>query len=426
MDEMKTAHLLYNVTLRAVHTFLPLAARLKSALAHQKEKSKLQKFVEFQAESNEKLRNLRVASSVWIHVSSLGEFAVVRPIISELKRRGHRVVLTFFSPTGYEALRNHSHGNVDEVLFLPIDTPENAQSFVERVHPELAVFAVSEIWVNHLDALHAKGIPAFLVAAKITEHSAAMKFYGGLLRRTMKHFRKIMVLDAESERLLKQKGFTNVVRTGDSLFDNARYVAAQAYDNVIVEKFCGKDKVFIAGSISDEKDLSFVCHLANTHRDAKFIFVPHEISEESITDIKMELRGSCKCFSECDEATDMSKVQVLVIDFIGALAYIYRYCSYAYVGGGFTPYLHSIIEPVVYGIPIAFGPVIHRKHAAVELKRLGVAEIVRKNEDIAKWFAYIKNNESLLQSIRQRALDYVNENANATETILRNILNEKP
>ncbi len=414
---------LYNLGLTVTEKSLPLLAHITKWC--KKDKNKLQRFVEYQQESLVNSHKKRPAHTIWIHVASLGEYAITRPLISRLKSNGYYVVLTFFSPTGYESLKTFKKKDADEILFLPIDTRHNAKLFIETIRPRKAIFAVSELWVNHLQQLHEHQIPTFLVSAKITPKTAAMRWYGNIFLQALKRFEKIMVLDEASQKLLQEKGLCNVVRTGDMLFDNAKQVAAHEYGNEIIEKFCHGHKVFIAGSISDEKDLELVSHLANKKTNTKFIFVPHEISEEGLNNIKSHLLGKSVLYSECTDATDFDSTQVLIIDFIGALAYIYRFCTYAYVGGGFTPYLHSIIEPLVYGIPMAFGPVVHRKNSALELKELGIAEIVRDKTELLKWFDSIEGNEIYLQKCKQQCQNYVEQNANATSAILNIILDEK-
>ncbi len=384
--------------------------------------SKFQRFVRQQKDSLKGLDEPRPEQTIWVHVASLGEFAVVRPLIKELRERGYYIVLTFFSPTGYDALGKSGNKFADEIRVLPTDTPANARRFIEGIKPQKAIFAVSEIWINYIHQLRIHNIPAFLVSAKITPRSIAMRWYGGLFRKAMKSFKAIMVLDDISKKLLEDKGFKNAVRTGDILFDNAQNVAKTEYSNPTIERFCENGNVFIAGSINDHNDLELVSHLANSNKDTKFLFVPHEITEKELKAIENSLQEPSIRYSECGESTDFSHCQVLIIDFIGALAYIYRYCAYAYVGGGFTPYLHSILEPAVYGIPMSFGPKIHRKNAAKELTELKVAQMVTNKDEIGSWFRQIKNNETALAELKQRELEFVNKSSGATATVINIIL----
>lgn len=359
---------------------------------------------------------------VWVHASSLGEYGVARPLIRELKEQhGYHIVLTFFSPTGYEALRGMSdrYPEADEVYYLPLDTVRNARRLVESVRPVKAVFIISELWINHLNQLRRHNVPTYLVSAKITRRTAAAKWYGKPLRDALRCFTEIMVLDYTSERILHRLGVNNVRRTGDPLFDNAVGVARQEYSDDVLGRFCGSDRVFIAGSISDENDLRLVSHLANSFPTQKFIFVPHEVSEASLRTIKDSLKGRSMLYSEFKSSLDTTGVQVLIIDFIGALARMYRYCAYAYVGGGFTPYLHSVIEATVYGLPVAFGPEIHRKNTPQELIDLGIGAMVRTPAEVETWFQCIKDNSSLLDEVRRKAVSYTASQTGATGQVLK-------
>ena len=359
---------------------------------------------------------------VWVHASSLGEYGVARPIIRELKEKhGHHIVLTFFSPTGYEALKGMAdrYPEADEVYYLPLDTARNARRMVKSLHPEKAVFIISEIWINYLHRLRREGVPTYLVSAKITRRTAAAKWYGKPLRDALRDFSDIMVLDYTSERILHRLGVNNVRRTGDPLFDNAVGVAKQEYKDDVLEQFCAGKRVFIAGSISDDNDLRLVSGLANKHRDLKFVFVPHEINDDSLRAIKDSLEGHSLLYSEAKAGADTAEAQVLVIDFIGALARMYRYCAYAYVGGGFTPYLHSVIEATVYGLPVSFGPEIHRKNTPQELIDLGIGCMIHNGEEIEAWFGRIKNNTTLLEEIHRKAVEYTRSQTGATSQVLK-------
>lgn len=356
---------------------------------------------------------------IWLHASSLGEYAVARPIVKRLKQDGNcKIVLTFFSPTGVEALKKH-HPYIDYVYYLPIDTRENARLFLEAVQPDRAVFIISEQWCNYLSELKRRNVPTYLVSALIRKDSTLMKWYGGFIRKQLSAYTHISVLNHESQLRLSSIGYQKVTVTGDPLFDNAHLVAEQDWHDRIVERFTHGRKVFIAGSISDEKDLSLMSRLANEHPETHFIFVPHEISEEKLNHIKYELRHLSKLYSECDETTDFSSIQVLIIDFLGALPYLYRYAQWAYVGGGFTPLLHSVIEATVYGIPVAFGPNIKRKVTPNQLQELRIGQVVKNYSELADWFSTLQNDEKQLQRIRSVAAKYVNKNLGATDTIIQ-------
>lgn len=359
--------------------------------------------------------------TMWVHASSLGEYNVAKPIVRQLHDSGHwRIVLTVFSPSGLDYLKRYRH-NVDAVYALPLDKPWNVRRFLDAVRPERAVFIISEYWVNYLHELGKRDIPTYLISANITERAPFMHWYGWLWRSKLKTYSHFFVLNEMSQKRLEKLGFTNVTVTGDPLFDNARKVARTPYENPVIERFVDGRDVFIAGSIHDKQDLDMVATVANRHQDTRFIFVPHEISPESILRIKKRLLCQAHRYSHCTAETDFSKTQVLIIDFMGALASIYRYARWAYVGGGFTPYLHSIIEATAYGLPVAYGPRIERKPTAQDLAELGVGRIVENAEQLDDWFAELKHNQKRLDTISRTAKDYMHRHEGATEAIVATI-----
>lgn len=363
----------------------------------------------------------RARGMIWLHASSLGEFAVARPIIQMLKSRGGcNVVVTFFSPTGYEALKTRREG-IDYLYYLPLDTMSNAKRFLDAVRPDKALFIISEYWFNYLSLLKERNIPTYLISALVNDRSPLFRWYGAMYRNAFKAYTHVFVLDAGSERNLKRLGIDNVTVSGDPLFDNAYAISKTPWNDGIVDSFSRGTDVFVAGSISDDKDLSLMCRLANTHRDTRFIFVPHEICEETLNRIKYKLDGRTLLYSECGAATDFSSVQVLVIDFLGALSRLYRYARWAYVGGGFTPLLHSVIEATVYGVPVAFGPEIHRKVTPNQLIGLGIGCKVTCFKELDEWFTGLKHDKQRLERIKLTAADYVVRNLNATVQIVETI-----
>lgn len=384
--------------------------------------SKLQRFIYGQDNIFLRIENATKSKCtkpvIWVHASSLGEFGVARPIIRRIKENGnYSIFLTFFSPTGIEALAAH-HADVDAVEYLPIDTKRNAQRFLSIVKPQKALFIISEFWPNYLGELERQDIKTYLVSGLIKAEALMFKWYGGLIRRSLSAFTKFMVLNEASKQHLATIGIDNVHVVGDPLFDNAMTVATSPYSNKIVEAFAAHGDIFIAGSISDEKDLALISSLANTHRDTRFLVVPHEISETHLSNIICQFEGKAVCYHKCTEHTDFADTQVLIIDFIGALAYLYRYAKWAYVGGGFTPYLHSVIEATVYGLPVAFGPEIHRKVTPQQLMELGIGCKVKKFKDISQWFERLKDNPSELKAVKAKADAYISQNVGATNDVL--------
>lgn len=412
---------IYGIAIQIVEKLVYLLSKL---LKHNS-KSKLSLFANGQNGLIDRIKNdmqnKKACPTIWFHAASLGEFAVARPLINKLKQDGECVIiLTFFSSTGYEAMKMH-HPNIDYLYYLPLDTKKNACTFLDAIRPDKAVFIISEYWYNYLEELRERDVPTYLISAIIHTNSPFFKLYGGMYRRLLSSYTHFYVLDEESRANLSLLGYNNATVSGDPLFDNAVVIAQTSWNNRIIDRFSKERDIFVAGSISDEIDLELVSKLANEHKEVHFIFVPHEINKEELDKIKYKLNGCALLYSECDENTDFSSTQVLIIDFLGALAYLYRYAKWAYIGGGFTPLLHSVIEATVYGIPISFGPQIHRKVTPNQLIELNIGQVVEGYDDLDKWFSALKHNESGLKRIKEISASYVAQNAGATGSIIATI-----
>lgn len=366
---------------------------------------------------------------VWLHIASLGEYAVARPIIRHMHSDNNLIILTIFSPSAYKILceRTKKDDEADYVFYLPWDTQDNARQFLDIIHPSKAIFVISEYWINYLRELGRRHIPTYFVSSLIPHDSYLFKWYARPIKKAIPKYTGFMVLDDDSKENLINMGFNNVTVTGDPLFDNALSIAQMPYNNDIIERFCStaKDGVLIAGSISDIKDLIIVSSYANSHHNIKCIFAPHEISEEKLNEIKHHLDGWAELYSDCTPETDFSKRQVLIIDFIGALSRIYRYGRWAYVGGGFTPYLHSVIEPVVYGLPVAFGPFIYRKVTPKQMIDLGIGKMVKSAKEFSSWMDRLTTDENEMARIKQVAMEYANRNGGATKRVVQIINGER-
>ena len=359
--------------------------------------------------------------TLWLHASSLGEFAIARPLIEELRSRHDcQFVITFFSPSGYEAVKPDAE-RYENVFYLPWDTKRNVRAFLDRIRPDAALFMVSEYWHNFLGELCRRGVPTFLVSALIRDDSVFFKWYGGDYRRDLQTFTQIFTLDDRSVENLARLGCTCAVRTGDPLFDNARAIARRPYANPIIERFKGGDRLFVAGSIGTDEDLTLIAALTAAYPGTKFLIVPHAVSEEEIGTVLGRLGSGAVRSSACTEETDFAGVQALVVDFVGALASLYRYGSWAYVGGGFTPFLHSVIEAVAYGLPVAFGPRVERKVTPQQLMELGIGTKVASSRELCAWFGALQHDEAGLDRIRQACERYFEQNTGSTGTVARKI-----
>jgi len=411
---------LYNLSLATVSKVNDIIA----PLLNDKSDSKTVRFLKGRLNLLELIENgIHLDSSkatIWIHAASLGEFAIARPIIDALGC-AFNIVITFFSPSGYDAVSNDSR-RYSNVYYLPWDTPKNAVTFLNIAKPAAALFMVSEYWHNYLGELKRRNIPTFLVSAIIRNDSVFFKNYGAVYRESLKSFTTIFALDRNTITNLHTLGYDSAELAGDPLFDNAYNIARQPYHDKIIERFKGADKLFIAGSVSDTKDLELVSALANEFRDVKFLIVPHTISKEKLEDIVYHLDGKAELYSDCDQSTDFTGTQTLIIDFIGALSKIYRYGTWAYIGGGFTPFLHSVIEATVYGLPVAFGPEIKRKITPMQMIDLGIGSKITDYAQLKDWFLSLRDDEIKLTSIKDTALRYVEDSLGSTDKIVEKVI----
>ncbi|MCR5180749.1 MAG: 3-deoxy-D-manno-octulosonic acid transferase [Bacteroidaceae bacterium] len=411
-------HVIYNYIARFVRfLFATIAPQLKPT-------TKFRRFIITQRDLIGQIETAMAASPVgrpvlWFHAASYGEYNIARPIVQHLHKSGNwHIVLTFFSPTGLGMYHTYKE-EVDNVFMLPLDTPGQASRFLDAIRPQQAVFLVSEYWVNYLHELKVRHIPTYLISANITESALPLKCYGGLWRDALKAFTKLYVLNVASRNRLEKIGVTQVEVVGDPLFDNVMSRAKKEYHNEIIERFVAQGPVFIAGSIHKDKDLRVVTKLANNHPDIRFLIVPHEISEDILQHIQRRLKGESRRYSECTGETEFTHTQVLIIDFMGALTYLYRYARWAYVGGGFTPYLHSVIEATAYNIPVAFGPRLERKFVAQELVAEGIGCSIHTSRELNNWFSTLKDDEPRMHVIASRARLYMQGHQGGTDAIIQ-------
>lgn len=423
-------NLIYNTAVNAANSCL----RLYSKCLRRKGGRKFSRFVKGRRGLLEKVQSQmaveRDKEVYWFHAASLGEYQVIRPIIESVKQRAPQsvVVLTFFSPSGYEALERRKPQSIDYLYYLPIDTASNARRMVEALHPRAAVIAVSEYWPNMLQQLKFHAVPTYLVSAIIRDDSPFFRWYGRTYRKALSAFSHIFTLNHRSIFNLKMLGYNNASLSGDPLMDNAAMVARTPWSNEVIETFCCGQKPMIAGSLSDTKDLELVAAVINANPADKFIVVPHETNPKAIARIEAALQVPCAIYSRLTDLSEQSRhslqqAKALIVDTVGILAMIYRYGSMAYIGGGFTPLLHSVIEATVYGLPVAFGPRIERKITPRQLMDRGIGCMVNSAPDLMAWYTHLHSNPQALAHIRGKATAYVEEKCGSTARIVEKIMN---
>jgi 3-deoxy-D-manno-octulosonic-acid transferase len=353
---------------------------------------------------------------VWVHCASLGEFEQGRPIMEALKEKypSTKILLTFFSPSGYEIRKNYA--GADAVFYLPWDTPSNAKQFVEIVKPALAIFVKYEFWYNYSSQLKEKSIPLISISCILRPDQIFFKSYGSLFRKILKNFNYFFVQNAETQELLKSLGMASTV-AGDTRFDRVMQIVQSSEEIGIAKKFKNDQKLLVAGSCWPE-DMEVLIPFINENKDRmKFIIAPHEIAEGFISSIEKSLVVKSIRYSNATEiASDYS---VLIIDNIGMLSRLYRYGEFAYIGGAFGAGLHNILEAACYGVPIFFGNKNYKKYQeATDLIMRGGAFEVSDYADLkAKYELLNELPESFLLAC-EVTRSYVQENLGATKKIM--------
>ncbi len=356
---------------------------------------------------------------VWFHASSLGEFEQGRPLIEELKRRSpeYKVVLTFFSPSGYEVRKNYA--GADVVVYLPMDTPGNVSRFLDIVKPEKAVFIKYEFWANYLTELKKRGIPTYLVSAIFRPQQAFFQWYGGWYRNLLSSFTHLYVQDKPSGELLKSIGVTNVTVAGDTRFDRVAEIAAQAKELPVVEAFAKGRKVLVAGS-SWPLDEDILFDYFNSNEDLFLIVAPHVTSESHIEDICRKLKRPFARYTKTDEQ-HAAQADCLIIDCIGLLSSIYRYGQIAYIGGGFGVGIHNVLEAAVYGVPVIFGPNYHKFREACGLIEAGGGFPIFESQQYVNLMDKLLQNADYLSLCGKNSANFVNGNLGATDLIMHKL-----
>lgn len=386
-------------------------------------KPKARKWVEGRRGIFERLQATVGASDkpvVWIHASSLGEFEQGRPVIEAIHEHypQYRVLLTFFSPSGYEIRKDFAAA--DWVFYLPADTPRNVRRFLDIVRPEMAIFVKYDYWLNYLSELRRRKIRSYIFSSLFRRNSIFFKPYGGMFRRALETFETIFVQNDESKRLLSEIGFENVIVAGDTRFDRAAALPAQASRYPLIEHFKGASRLFIVGS-SWRPDEDLLVPFVNAHPDVKFVIAPHEMEQPRIERLETECTGGVVRYSECRTESDVEGARVLIIDVIGILNQLYQYADWVYIGGGFGVCIHNTQEPATYGVPIAFGPKYHKFKEACDMIKLGACASVTTTEELEEWFAPLKADEKRRAHYAHIAADYIASNKGATELIVRTI-----
>lgn len=356
---------------------------------------------------------------LWFHASSLGEFEQARPVIERVKKDfpGYSILLTFFSPSGYELGKEYPLA--DYVYYLPLDTPRNAARFLDVVKPEKAFFVKYEFWFNFLTELKRREIPTYIFSALFRPSQFFFKPWGKWFRKALEAYTHIFVQNQSSSNILKKFGFRNVSISGDTRLDRVAQIAQASSQLPKLEKFCNGNPVIVAGSTWPEDEALFINYINECSHPVKFVVAPHEVNERSVEHITSLLKCSYLLYSANSTASQLQSAKVLIVDGYGYLVSVYRYAQIAYIGGGFTTGIHSILEPAVYGMPVVFGPDYHKFHEAIELIQLGAAHTISCYDELSDLFESYLTDPERLANESHLASQYVESNRGATEQIVR-------
>lgn len=356
--------------------------------------------------------------TIWFHSASLGEYEQGLPVIEKIKEKypSHKIIVTFFSPSGYEVRKNNTVA--DTTVYLPLDTKSNAKKFLKLVHPELAFFIKYEFWLNYLKELETSQTPTYLVSGIFRDNQMFFKWYGGFYRKALKAFTYFFVQNESSKEKIEAIGFHNVIVSGDTRFDRVNAILKRDNTLDFIESFKNNAPAIVIGS-SWPKDEALIAEYINqAPEDVKFIIAPHNIKAEQIASLKSQITKSTVLFSEKKDL-DLSDFNVFIIDTVGLLTKIYSYGTIAYVGGGFgNPGIHNILEPATFGIPIVIGPNYSNFAEATQLVGLGGCIVISNKEELKQNLDRLLADKAFLEEKSRICKTYIQDNKGATNTIM--------
>ncbi len=367
----------------------------------------------------EKISKLNNHKKIWVHCASLGEFEQGRPLIEAIRKKypHYKIVLTFFSPSGFEASKNYAHAEV--IAYLPLDTKRNAHDFMAIVKPHMAIFIKYEFWINFLNALKISKTPSYLVSAVFKDHHPFFKWYGKIFVRSLEAFKILFVQEKHSKELLKKIGFNNVEICGDTRFDRVLEIKQNFTTIREIEKFKGAAKLILGGSTwPGDEELMIEAFKKLNDRGIKLVLAPHELKKSAIDDLQQKLENSNLNYCLFTEGIK-DDCNVLILNIIGILSRSYSYASTAYVGGGFNDGIHNILEPAVYCIPVAFfGSNYHKFNEAIDLVKLKAAFCVSNAEELHQHWKKALYNPSEKERISTVLEAYFASNGNVTSKVM--------
>jgi 3-deoxy-D-manno-octulosonic-acid transferase len=404
--------LLYNIGVRLYSFAIRLASLFNTKAMTWVKGRKHQKFIQCK-------------DSIWFHFASLGEFEQGRPVLEKLRSLypENKIVITFFSPSGYEVRRNTPLAHA--VYYLPVDSAKNAREFIDTIQPRLAIFTKYEYWYYYFRELNTRNIPLYLISAIFRPGQIFFKRFGGLHRKMLGFVDCFFLQDEQSEHLLATLGLKKVTVSGDTRFDRVWANAQQPKDVPLINEFKNGHKIFIAGS-SWPHDEKLVAALVMHYPDWKFIFAPHEIDEEKIKKLTHLLpSNSAARYSEItDNPAPITHYQTLVIDNIGMLSSLYQYGDIAYIGGGFGAGIHNVLEAAAVGLPVIFGPNYSKFKEARDLIVLKAGFSINDEFELKGITDTLIADEAFYNAASKKTRNYVEQHIGATKMIVDHLQQE--
>jgi 3-deoxy-D-manno-octulosonic-acid transferase len=403
--------LLYNFAINAV----PIALRLVSPF-HRKARLMLagRRYWEKTLKTTDNREK-----PIWIHCASLGEFEQGRPIIEAINKGypSSKIVITFFSPSGYEAAKDYDLANL--VMYLPFDRSAEVRRFLDLLAPKLAIFVKYEFWHNYLRALRKRQVPTFLVSGIFRPDQRFFKNGSNFFSEMLTCFTHFFVQNTQSKSLLKSIGLENVSISGDTRFDRVLAISRHPQRIEVAERFSANHAVMVVGS-SWAEDMEVLLPLIHSeHVDMKFIIAPHEVEPAKVDKLVSKIRCSLQLFSEAD-ISKIKETRVLIVDQIGMLSSLYRYGMMAYIGGSFSGGMHNILEAAVFGLPVIFGKSrSNRKfQEAIDMLAEGCAFEVQSCDELAALVEKVLNDDKWREYVSKKASDFVESHGGATRTVV--------
>jgi len=380
---------------------------------------KIKLFIHGRSKTFSEISKLKNFKTIWLHAASLGEFEQARPIIEDIKKNypDYKILVTFFSPSGYEIRKNYNLADV--ICYLPLDSKSNARKFVKEVNPTLAIFIKYEFWPNLLNELKLKEVPTILVSGILRKKQLFFKSYGGFMRDSLKAFHHFFVQDENSKSLLSSINFDNVTVAGDTRFDRVSKILEQNNSLDFINEFKNDNYTIVAGSTWQEDEELLVDYINNkASEDEKFIIAPHNIKQEPILELQKSIKKKTVLYSQLRHDLNLKEYQVFIVDTIGILTKIYATADVAYVGGGLKTGLHNILEPATFGIPVVIGNKYNKFKEAVDLVKIGGCISIKNKEEFSQTFINFKEEENFRKLTGVINKRYIKDNLGATKLIM--------